>query len=234
MSAQNNGGAAFPMYGVTGPVQRGMTLRDYFEAHAPFTLDDARGAWNVDPQRQEDFNHAPTYRQLIEHLAMMRSCYADAMLAAAPVAQEGKEVEYDLTTVDCPVCEGKGACDECSGQGKIIVSRRDMAALAPATKPCTMRMSQGDEVVRVEGKGQQDSGQEGKARVVDVSRITSVVKEGYRPAVVVRFDNQKSAQRFLDEFGAIVLADRQQESAQVDAKPEVADDPFLGLKGGAA
>lgn len=54
----------------------------------------------------------------------------------------------DLTTVDCPTCTGKGmvgghvgqtpesydeiaiACDECSGQGKVIVSRADMAALA--------------------------------------------------------------------------------------------------------
>ena len=35
----------------------------------------------------------------------------------------------DLTTVDCPACKDGEACDECSGQGQIIVSRTDLAAL---------------------------------------------------------------------------------------------------------
>jgi hypothetical protein len=34
----------------------------------------------------------------------------------------------DLMTVDCPACDGSAGCDECSGQGQIIVSRADMAA----------------------------------------------------------------------------------------------------------
>lgn len=36
----------------------------------------------------------------------------------------------DLTTTACPACEGNAACDECDGQGHLIVSRADMAALA--------------------------------------------------------------------------------------------------------
>lgn len=34
-----------------------------------------------------------------------------------------------LTAVDCPACDGKSACDECHGQGKVIVARADLAAL---------------------------------------------------------------------------------------------------------
>lgn len=34
MSNQPNGGPAFPVPGVTGNLCRGMTLRDYFAAHA--------------------------------------------------------------------------------------------------------------------------------------------------------------------------------------------------------
>jgi hypothetical protein len=34
----------------------------------------------------------------------------------------------DLIAVECPACDGVAPCDECSGQGKIIVSRADMAA----------------------------------------------------------------------------------------------------------
>lgn len=47
-----------------------------------------------------------------------------AQPAAAPAAAG------DLMAIDCPACEKGAACDECSGQGKIIVSRSDMAALA--------------------------------------------------------------------------------------------------------
>lgn len=51
--------------------------------------------------------------------------------------------ESDLTTAECPTCRGDGvvvltgrfntsavACDDCHGQGRVIVSRKDMAALA--------------------------------------------------------------------------------------------------------
>lgn len=34
MSEKNNGGAAFPLYGVSSVVQHGMDLRDYFAAKA--------------------------------------------------------------------------------------------------------------------------------------------------------------------------------------------------------
>ena len=51
---------------------------------------------------------------------------------AAPVAAAAPAATSDLMAVDCPACEAGAACDECSGQGKIIVSRTDMAALASA------------------------------------------------------------------------------------------------------
>ncbi len=33
-----------------------------------------------------------------------------------------------LATVDCPACNGNEPCDECHGQGKVIISRADLAA----------------------------------------------------------------------------------------------------------
>lgn len=38
------------------------------------------------------------------------------------------EPASDLTTIPCPACDPHGGCDECSGQGRIIVSKRDMEA----------------------------------------------------------------------------------------------------------
>jgi hypothetical protein len=38
-----------------------------------------------------------------------------------------------LTTVDCPACNGKEACDECHGQGKVIVSRAEDQLAATTT-----------------------------------------------------------------------------------------------------
>jgi hypothetical protein len=64
-------------------------------------------------------------------------------LYAAPVAPAG--AQNDLTTVECPTCNGHGmvgrlmppnefgggydaqGCDDCDGQGKVIVSRKDLA-----------------------------------------------------------------------------------------------------------
>ena len=59
----------------------------------------------------------------------------------------------ELTTVECPTCNGHGligghsgqtpesyeehtqGCDDCDGQGRVIVSRADLAAVSAATKP---------------------------------------------------------------------------------------------------
>lgn len=76
----------------------------------------------------------------------------DALEAGAPVASQAAPVG-DLTTVDCPTCNGHGligghsgqtpesyeehatGCDDCDGQGKVIVSRKDRAAVAAAKVP---------------------------------------------------------------------------------------------------
>jgi hypothetical protein len=85
--SKDNGGPAFPSkasgpgvaqaLGMGVPVSdcHGMTLRQYYMAHAPFTLDDARyvaeavGGKNV------------TGEGLIKIIVNMRADYADAMLA---------------------------------------------------------------------------------------------------------------------------------------------------------
>jgi hypothetical protein len=54
--------------------------------------------------------------------------HPDCQVGAAH-AQQVAAAPSDLTTVDCPACDGMSPCDECSGQGKIIVSRADLAAL---------------------------------------------------------------------------------------------------------
>lgn len=73
--SKDNGGPAFPSHGSMGEVVcEGMTLRQYYMAHAPFTLDDARyvaeavGGKNV------------TGEGLIKIIVNMRVDYADAML----------------------------------------------------------------------------------------------------------------------------------------------------------
>jgi hypothetical protein len=51
-------------------------------------------------------------------------------LYRASVAPAG--AQNDLTTVECPTCHNlvgvKHACDDCDGQGKVIVSRKDLAS----------------------------------------------------------------------------------------------------------
>lgn len=42
--------------------------------------------------------------------------------------RDGPAAASDLMTVDCPACDGSAGCDECCGQGQLIVSRADMAA----------------------------------------------------------------------------------------------------------
>jgi len=81
--------------------------------------------------------------------AAWRAWQARAAVSASQAAPVGGE----LTTVDCPTCNGHGligghsgqtpesyeehaaGCDDCDGQGKIIVSRKDLAAVAAAKVP---------------------------------------------------------------------------------------------------
>lgn len=70
---------AFPQSERLGDIARssgGMTLRQYFAAHAPFTLADARIAYCASTN---DYN-SPTPDELMDALAIMRWCYADSML----------------------------------------------------------------------------------------------------------------------------------------------------------
>jgi hypothetical protein len=77
MSNTDNGGAAFPVAGLSGlpndnfiHPQEGMTLRDYFAAAA---LSGNVGYWN---------EFAPAYAQSLQHTAQVAYRIADAMLAA--------------------------------------------------------------------------------------------------------------------------------------------------------
>ena len=87
MDDKNTGGQAFPLsyeglktFGnPTGRhAEPGMTLRDYFAAHAPITMHDARQVWDA----TSDNEVAPTGRELIYLLAHLRMEYANSMLAA--------------------------------------------------------------------------------------------------------------------------------------------------------
>ena len=69
-------------------VYYGMSLRDYYRAHAPFTLADAAavGGWTSDspPPVSEDLTRAI----LMEMLVLLRDEYADAMLRVRRQRQE--------------------------------------------------------------------------------------------------------------------------------------------------
>jgi RecJ-like exonuclease len=60
------------------------------------------------------------------------------LAAPTSTATASGSAQSDLTTVDCIECGGSGemfggfGCDECDGQGKLIVSRKDMAELTSA------------------------------------------------------------------------------------------------------
>lgn len=74
MDDKKTGGPAFS---ATGPVSnKGMTLRDYFAAHAPITLADAVSVL--------EHSNAPscTIYETLAYLAKLRTDYADAMIAA--------------------------------------------------------------------------------------------------------------------------------------------------------
>lgn len=87
-------------------------------------------------------------RNLYDEGRALRSQPAALVASARPSAAQGKAAQEhsDLTTVDCPICNGKGmvgghrgqtpesyeevteGCDECHGQGKIIAAKADRAA----------------------------------------------------------------------------------------------------------
>jgi len=78
--SKDNGGPAFPIHpgaAMDGQLVRetqGMTLRDYFAAHAPITLQDA--IWAM----QQIGETVKTGEELITFFAQLRLAYADAML----------------------------------------------------------------------------------------------------------------------------------------------------------
>lgn len=83
----NNGGPAFPKAldpypNLSGTPQDGMTLRDYFAAHAPVDYSMACQAFGSTPNLNNDQERAAFFAVW----AFMRSEYADAMLKAR---QEG-------------------------------------------------------------------------------------------------------------------------------------------------
>lgn len=76
---KDTGGAAFPKAGLdpwnqAKSVHCGMTLRDYFAAHAPVTIDDAVHAL------QCVGNNDPTGGEIFLMMSAMRFGYADAMI----------------------------------------------------------------------------------------------------------------------------------------------------------
>ena len=80
---KENGGPAFPsvesVASTLYPGEKehiGMTLRDYFAAHAPFTMKDAHWAFETAYIRH------PNAFEIMVMLAEMRMQYADAMIEA--------------------------------------------------------------------------------------------------------------------------------------------------------
>ena len=69
-------GPAFPVQDAATWQAHGMTLRDYFAAHAPIDVADANGAF----YRAHGRNARTS--EMLDTLAGLRSMYADAMLKA--------------------------------------------------------------------------------------------------------------------------------------------------------
>jgi hypothetical protein len=92
MSTKDSGGPAFPcgekyqvrdLAGIVtthskGPLSAGMSLLDYYAAHAPIDLSDARAAYH-----EAAGNYSkPSGDELLHLLAEMRMAYAYKMIAA--------------------------------------------------------------------------------------------------------------------------------------------------------
>lgn len=79
MSARDDGGPAFPLVTGIESLYDGMSLRDYFAAHAPPMPQGLREIVNLSAKRDEGkgtFN----FGLYAKWEAEWRSCYADAML----------------------------------------------------------------------------------------------------------------------------------------------------------
>lgn len=84
MSADKSGGPAFAM-GIPSEthrdhVQEGMTLRDYFAAHAPITMKEVWGIWSTSRPFEETIGKADERRAFLHFFATIRGEYADAMI----------------------------------------------------------------------------------------------------------------------------------------------------------
>lgn len=56
----------------------GMTVRDYFAAHAPIDMADARTHWH---KMHGSGSRQPTMQDIVATIALLRGEYADAMMA---------------------------------------------------------------------------------------------------------------------------------------------------------
>lgn len=76
----NSGGPAFPVMQTDDTVclNYGMSKRDYFAAHAPVTMDDARWVMTATVGEAKEF----TGMDIVNALVGLRLLYADQMLAA--------------------------------------------------------------------------------------------------------------------------------------------------------
>lgn len=102
MKITDNGGPAFPhtfqtmgaplnaepgkpvMAEPVTVVAHGMSMRDYFAAHAPIRLNDARDYWFEKNGRHYGNDGSivkPTMDDIMTTLALMRGLYADSMIA---------------------------------------------------------------------------------------------------------------------------------------------------------
>lgn len=77
----NQGGPAFPFVEFDGDgkpvaIETGMTLWDYYAAHAPIDVSDANAAFCRESQRNA------TAGEMLAKLAELRGVYADAMIKA--------------------------------------------------------------------------------------------------------------------------------------------------------
>lgn len=86
----NDGGPAFPT--PLPSSQYGMSLRDWFAAHAPEATDHWVETWQKIDRSRNPYNeaHRPKLRSEIEIRAAYRWEYADAMIAARQAAQAVK------------------------------------------------------------------------------------------------------------------------------------------------
>jgi hypothetical protein len=100
------------------------------------------------PQQEGNVSMAAAYLSVINCLTAKDGVDLKLEPLSAGAAAKTEQALGDLTTAECPTCKGYGevarlmppyesgggydsrACDDCDGQGRVIVSRADMAALA--------------------------------------------------------------------------------------------------------